>query len=82
MHGLTGECKLACLCHLSRMNLTSCSVRAGSAGKSMHSLKKNKNVSVILQFIYDVIKAAFSVLYYYIVTMNVKIFYYYFIIRL
>lgn len=48
----------------------------------MHSLKKNKNVSVILQFIYDVINAAFSVLYYYIVNMNVKIFYYYFIIRL
>lgn len=63
-----------CLCHLSRMNLTSCSVRAGSAGKSMFS--------VILQFIYDVINAAFSVLYYYIVNMNVKIFYYYFIISL
>lgn len=56
------------------MNLTSCSVRAGSAGKSMFS--------VILQFIYDVINAAFSVLYYYIVNMNVKIFYYYFIISL
>lgn len=38
--------------------------------------------SVILQFIYDVINAAFSVLYYYIVNMNVKIFYYYFIISL
>lgn len=44
--------------------------------------RRKINVSVILQFIYDVINAAFSVLYYYIVNMNVKIFYYYFIISL
>lgn len=46
--------------------------------------RRKINVSVILQFIYDVIICCnkFSVLYYYIVNMNVKIFYYYFIISL